>query len=237
MDLLLHLLREDELDAVTIPVARVCDQFLEYVKDLDRIDIDSAGDFLVMASTLLRMKSQALLPEDEQVLDDEELDPRFDLVRQLIQYRRYKQVADLLATRREDAARRFPRGMHPEMAETPRASRPLRAGEADVELLFRAFARLLREIRPHRDYVVTVDDTPLSEHFARVEALLPAGARLEFRHLLPRDATRGFAIGMLLALLELLKQGRIDVQQDGEFGEIVVIGCDPTETATAETSG
>jgi len=160
-------------------------------------------------------------------------------VRQLIQYRRYKQVADLLASRREDAARRFPRGMHPELAETPRASRPLGAGEADVELLFRAFARLLREIRPRRDYVVTVDDTPLSEHVARVEALVPAGARVAFRQLLPRGATRGFAIGLLLALLELLKCRRIDVQQDGEFAEILVIGCEeppPADHARADVT-
>ena len=96
MDLLLHLLREEEVDVERIPVARVCDRFVTYLEDLDRIDIDVAGDFLVMASTLMRMKSRSLLPKEEQLLDDDDLDPRFELVRQLIQYRRFKQVAEEL---------------------------------------------------------------------------------------------------------------------------------------------
>jgi segregation and condensation protein A len=228
MDLLLHLLREDEVEVERIPVARVCDRFVTYLEDLDRIDIDVAGDFLVMASTLMRMKSRALLPKEEQVLDDDDLDPRFELVRQLIQYRRFKQVAEVLDERRESASRCLPRGAHP---ETDDAAPPIELSidGTSVELLFAAFARLLKETRGGRPYVVTVDDTPIEEHIERVEGLVPLGLTLDFRQLLPEGASRAYAIGVFLALLELLKRGRIAVRQDVEFGAIEVVGSDPAE--------
>ncbi len=231
MDLLLHLLREDEVDVERIPVARVCDRFVSYLDDLDRIDIDAAGDFLVMASTLMRMKSRSLLPKEEQILDDDDLDPRFDLVRELIQYRRFKRVAEVLGERRDTAARRLARGAHPEAEDLRSAANAppteLTIDGTSVELLFAAFARLLKETRGGRPYVVTVDDTPIEEHMERVEALVPIGEKLNFNQLLPRGASRSYVIGVFLALLELLKRGRIAVSQEGEFGAIEVVGADP----------
>ncbi len=232
MDLLLHLVREDELDAVELPVAVICDRFLAYLGDLERIDIDDAGDFLVMAATLMRMKARALLPAEEQVLDEEDdLDPRFELVRQLIQYRRFRHVADLLEARRAEAARRFARGMHPELAERPTEAGEVSLDGVGVELLFAAFARLLRETQSARPYVVTVDDTPIEVHIARVEALVPPGVVAPFRALVPLGASRAVIIGVLLALLELLKRQRIDVRQEHEFGAIEVLGREPPEDA------
>jgi segregation and condensation protein A len=228
MDLLLHLIREEELEVEDIPVARVCDRYVQYLEDLDRIDVDAAGDFLVMASTLMRMKSRALLPAEDQVLEDDELDPRFELVRQLIQYRRFKRVAEMLEERREAASRRFPRGMHPERGERPeKEPAEVILDGAGVELLFAAFAKLMRETRVGRQYVVTVDDTPIEVHIERVEALVPPGASLEFRALIPGGSSKAFLIGVFLALLELLKRGRISVQQEGEFGAIEVLGNEP----------
>ena len=124
MDLLLHLLHEEELAVEDIPVARICDRFVACLEGLNRIDIDAAGDFLVMASTLMRMKSRALLPAEDQMLEDDDLDPRFELVRQLIQYRRFKRVAEVLEERRAVAARRLPRGMHPGRDERPDGESP-----------------------------------------------------------------------------------------------------------------
>ncbi len=239
MDLLLHLLKEEELEVTEIPIARVCDRYLEHLEHLDRIDIDAAGDFLVMATTLMRLKSRALLPQEERLLDDEDdLDPRFELVRQLIQYRRFKQVAAILEERRAAAARRLPRGMYPELREKgPRRDVQLELDGQGVELLFAAFARLIRETRGGRPYVVTVDDTPIDVHMARLEHLVPVGARVGFRDLMVPGATRAYVIGVFLALLELLKRGRVAVRQDGEFGAFEVEGreCEAPDSADAPT--
>lgn len=225
LDLLLHLLREDELEVETIPVARVCDRYLAYLEDLDRIDIDAAGEFLVMASTLMRLKSRALLPGDDlELLEDEELDPRFELVRQLIQYRRFKRVADLLADRRERMARTYARGFRPETTDGPEQDEPPPLEGASVELLFATFARLLRETAPSRQYVVTKDDTPLEEHVARVETLVPVGERCRFRDLFPEGSNRAYRIGVFLAVLELMKRGRLWVEQQEGFDELELEG-------------
>jgi len=229
MELLLHLLDEEELSVEGVQVARICDRYLAHLESLDKIDIDAAGEFLLMASTLMRMKSRSLLPPEEQVLEDEELDPRFELVRQLIEYRRFRRAAESLDLRAAEAALRFVRGMRPEVLDLP----PVPLEEAPIEptsadRLFAAFSRLMRETDAG-GYVVARDDTPLEQHVLRLERILAPGMRATFSELFAERKTRAYAIGVFLALLELLKRGRIAVEQSQEFGEIWVEGREPPE--------
>ena len=106
-ELLLHLLDQEELSVEGIQVARICDRYLGFLESLERIDIDAAGEFLLMASTLMRMKSRSLLPAEEQVLEEEDLDPRFELVRQLIEYRKFRRAAESLGMSRAALYRRL----------------------------------------------------------------------------------------------------------------------------------
>jgi len=227
LDLLLHLLDTEELSVEGIQVARICDRYLEYLERLERIDIDSAGEFLLMASTLMRMKSRSLLPAEEQVLEDEDLDPRFELVRQLIEYRKFRRAAESLDVRAAEAALRFARGMRPEVLDLP----PIPLEEAPIEQtsadrLFAAFSRMLRETELG-GYVVARDDTPLEQHVLRLERILAPGMRATFRELFAERKTRAYAIGVFLAMLELLKRGRIAVEQSEDFGEIWIEGREP----------
>lgn len=224
LELLLHLLDADELSIEGIEVARVCDRYLAYLEHLDKIDLDAAGEFLVMASTLMRIKSQSLLPEEDRVLEDDDLDPRFELVRQLIEYRRFKRAATALDQRREEFALRMPRGMHPELREKADAPEPLAtdAGGTTVEQLFAAFARLLRETQG-TTWVIARDDTPMEAHLARLQAAFTPGRRLKFMDLFEGPRTRAFVIGTFLALLELIKRGYAFAVQEQEFGEIEIV--------------
>ncbi len=227
MELLLHLLDQEELSVEGIQVARICDRYLAHLEAMEKIDIDAAGEFLLMASTLMRMKSRSLLPPEEQVLDDEELDPRFELVRQLIEYRRFRRAAESLDLRAAEAALRFVRGMRPEVLDLP----PVPLEEAPIEptgadRLFAAFSRMLRETGVG-GYVVARDDTPLEAHVLRLERILAPGMRATFTELFAERRTRAYAIGVFLALLELLKRGRIAVEQSEDFGEIWVEGREP----------
>ena len=236
LDLLLHLLRQEELDVGEIQVASVCDRYLAHLEQLDRIDIDAAGEFLVMASILMRIKSRSLLPSEETAIGDDDLDPRFELVRQLIEYRRFKRVADYLEERRARAAELFPRGMRPEVQELESAPRELvDVSGSTVDTLFAAFARLLRETRGSRTYVVTKDETPMETHLARLRAQLVPGERVDFRLLFPEEASRAYVIGVFLALLELMKQGEATVEQSEEFGEIIVCGVEGGRRAAGPT--
>jgi len=237
LDLLLHLLREHELAVGEIRVAEVCDRYLEHLEELDTIDLDAAGEFLVMASILMRLKSRSLLPSDELALEEEDLDPRFELVRQLIEYRRFRRAADFLAWRRAEAARRFPRGGWPELRELRDAPRETETVvDTTVDDLFAAFGRLLRETQSGRAYVITKDDTPMEVHLGRLETLLSLDEAVPFRTLFAADASRAYVIGVFLALLELMKRGRAIVLQSGAFGDIVVQGANrPWESEEPET--
>lgn len=233
LELLLHLLDSEELSIEGIQVARVCDRYLEHLERMEKIDLDAAGEFLVMASTLLRIKSRSLLPEEDRVLEDDDLDPRFELVRQLIEYRRFRRAAEQLDQRREEFALRLPRGMHPELREKPEEPEPAPADAAGttVEQLFAAFARLLRETQG-TTWVIARDDTPMEAHLARLQAAFAPGRRLKFTDLFEGPRTRAFVIGTFLALLELIKRGYAFAVQEQEFGEIeIVVHETPLETA------
>jgi segregation and condensation protein A len=228
LELLLHLLDEEELSVEGIQVSRICDRYLEHLERMEKIDIDAAGEFLVMAATLMRMKSRSLLPVEEQVLEEEDLDPRFELVRQLIEYRRFRRAAESLDARAAETALRFARGMRPEILDLPPVpldTAPIEPTSADR--LFAAFARLLRETEAGGGYVLARDDTPLEQHILRLERLIAPGQRATFEELFAERRTRAYAIGVFLAMLELLKRGRISVEQDGEFGEIWIEGREP----------
>lgn len=233
LELLLHLLGQEELSIDGIEVARVCDRFLDHLKHLERIDIDAAGDFLVMASTLMRLKSQSMLPVEDRILDDEDLDPRFELVRQLIEYRRFKRAAEKLDERREAFALRFPRGMHPELLDRPAPvdPPPADAGGTTVEQLFAAFARLLKQTSGP-SWVIPRDDTPMAEHMARLESIFQPGRRLKFTDLVDGPRSKAWVVGVFLALLEMIKRGLVLAVQETEFGEIqIVVHETPVENA------
>lgn len=233
LELLLHLLDEHELSPAGIEVSRVCDRFLAVLTQAAEaraagapggIDIDAAGEFLVMATTLMRIKSQALLPEEERILEDDDLDPRFELVRQLIEYRRFRRAAEKLAEHREAFLQRFDRGMRPELKDRPDLSEaPIDAGGATLEQLFAAFARLLRETQKEGGWVIARDDTPMSVHIARLEEMFTPGRRLTLLDLVGERRTRAWVVGVFLALLETLKRGLISAEQDGEFGDVRIV--------------
>lgn len=219
MDLLLYLVRRDEVDIRDIPIARIAEQFLHYLDVIQAIDVEWAGDFLVMSATLMEIKSRMLLPRPEE-LAAEEADPRRELVKQLLEYKKYKDAAALLeeqAERQQSRMSRLPLEMPP---PPDPAQQPLH----QVELwdLVSAFGRLMRETASLTPRQIVVDETPLHVHMEHVEARLMAVERVAFRDLFAPPLTRGRLIGLFLAILELVRRGRIHAEQAQPLGEIWV---------------
>lgn len=223
MDLLLYLVKKNEVDIYDIPIADILDQFLEYMKLLTHLDVDGVGEFLVMASTLMEIKSRMLLPhaEDADLLEDED-DPRTELVRQLLDYKRFKEISEELDEQRKEQARRFPRGASGEYAADGDEEPRFTLGELTLWDLCAAYSKILQEIEFNQSREVILDDTPVEEHMNRIISHLKSVQRAEFRSLVPMNADRGTLIGIFVALLELVREKEIRVFQQEDFGEIQV---------------
>lgn len=219
LDLLLHLVKRHEVDILDIPIAKLADQFLEYMETVRDLDVELAGDFLVMAATLMELKSRSLLPVEADDDSEDEDDPRRELVRQLLEYRKFKDAAAALEEKAEQASTRFVR-VAPEETAKPGVP-PVRP----VELwdLVAAFARLMRETQSLRPTAVIVDDTPQHVYEASILERVRAERRVAFRALFTPPYYKARLIGLFLAVLELIKLRQVWLEQPEPFGEIWVL--------------
>ena len=242
MDLLLHLIMRAEVDISAISVARIADQYLEHLEQLDRIDVEDAGDFLVLAASLIEIKSRLLSPEKKPGEGDggegnadagepgEPGNRARDLVRQLLAFKAYRDAAAALDDRRAPWLRRYPAGRAGFDKEALRAAVEPAEGEApeieDVELvdLIEAFQRIADTVQFDRlgEHSVEDDETPIELHAAdiadrleREPASRPGGAGVTLRSIF-EGRTRGEMVGLFLALLELVRQRRVSVWSGGE---------------------
>jgi segregation and condensation protein A len=217
LDLLLYLVKRNEMDVRDIPMARIAEQFLEHLQALQSIDVEWAGDFLVMAATLMEIKSKLLLPRAEIEAESNPLeDPRRELVKQLIEYRKTKDAAGHLDRLAEDrqfhVARIAPDDE--EGATSPRFRR--------VELwdLVSAFGRLVRETQSLQPLHLVTDETPQSSYLDLVRERLRGESPIAFRVLFDPPFTRPRLIGIFLAILELIKLGELLLEQAEPESEI-----------------
>ena len=231
LDLLLYLVKHNEVDIIDIPIAQVAEQFLDYIRLMEIIDVERAGDFLVMAATLMEIKSRMLLPRSEELAEEED-DPRQELVRQLIEYKKFKDAAAMLEAQAERQLSRMPREAMEAPAVNP-AEQPLR----QVELwdLVSAFGRLMRETLALQPQQIIADQTPIHVYMANITERLERELRLPFSAIFTPPYSRARLVGLFLALLELIKARSIGAEQPEPFGEIVIVYLAPSdETAPTE---
>jgi segregation and condensation protein A len=230
LDLLLYLVKRQEIDIRDISISRVADQFLEYLQVLLVVDVERAGDFLVMAATLMEIKSRMLLPRLDEISDDEP-DPRQELVRQLVEYKKFKDAALHLEEFADKQASRLPRQATELLSSTSTAEQPLR----QVELwdLVSSFGRLMRETLSLEPQRIIVDQTPLYVYMDAIVAQLSHGAMVPFSSIFTPPYHRGRLVGLFLALLELVRGWKVHVEQPDVFGEIELRLCTPSEAMAA----
>jgi segregation and condensation protein A len=208
--------KREEVDVCDLPLAAVAEQFLEYLKVMKELDVEGAGDFLVVAATLMEIKSRSLVPAEEVIEGEEDgPDPRKELVRQLLEYRKFKDAARLLEEKAEAHSAKLARQP---IEEPTRGETTVRA----VELwdLVSAFARLLRETQAARPQAVVADDTPQSVYEEYIRDRLRRELRVSFVDLFTPPHHRPRLIGLFLAALELIRRFEVWVEQPDAFGEI-----------------
>lgn len=221
LDLLLFLIKREELDIYDIPIARITEQYINYVHVLKELDPEAVGEFLVMAATLMEIKSRVLLPRPPVEDDKEEdlSDPRSMLVRQLLEYKKFKDAARSLEHAAHERSLRHER--QPAMPE--KNADELELESLDIWSLFEAFNRMLQQIgKAGGFHQVGVDDTPITLHATDIaDALQRAGGQQKFEELFG-GRTRPEMIGLFLALLEMIRQRRIRAIQERATSSILV---------------
>lgn len=217
MDLLLYLVRKEEVDIYDIPIARITDQYIHYIEMLKSLDIDLAGDFLVMAATLMQIKSAMLLPraEPDQLEADELADPRTELIRQLLEYKKFKDAANLLSDAAEDARHRFPRPSTIVEQLKPNAEPTVDIEQVSIWNLLEAFDSIMKATSLTADISHITDDTPIDLYQIEVLHRLQSEGAMRFERIFEPIANRAVMIGLFLALLELVREKLAAVEQSG----------------------
>jgi len=218
--LLLYLIEKDEFDIYDIPVALIADQYMEYMQTTGQIDLDHIGDFLIMASYLLNLKSRMLLPEmnREEEPDGELADPREELVQRLMEYKKYKLAAEYLGLRFNDDEGRvyFRNGQdEPEWME--------REITASLNALVRAWYDLWEKNNADQEYSLPQSDVNVGEKMDSILRALPRnGQKVVFQELYAGVSVRREVLAFFLALLELIRLQRVEAEQEKRFGKIVL---------------
>jgi segregation and condensation protein A len=219
LDLLLYLIKQDEIDIYDIPIAQITQQYLAYLEAMKELDLEIAGEFILMASMLIRIKSQMLLPktgDEEEEFDD----PRSELVAALLEYKKFKQAAEELGDKGKSWSLRMSRGSFPEIVD-PEITYTLR--KLDVTGLMIAFGEVLERSKIEHVHNVRTEAIHIEDrikHIARFMKDKPDG--VEFKQLFEDDMRRLVIVVTFMAILEMSRMGYLKIQQSSLFSNIWV---------------
>jgi segregation and condensation protein A len=222
LDLLLYLIKKDEVDIHAISIERITRQYLDYINTFKLLNIDLASEFIVMAANLMYLKSRTLLPRVDQPPEEdaEEDDPRWELIRQLIEYKKFKDAAGFLCLREQEQEGRF--AHQPDVLEAPPELPPPLADVSIFDLI-RAFQNVLKRFEEAHDFGDIIDDRfTVSDKIELLLSRFFPGESRRFEELFQTATTKAEVIVTFLALLELMKLNQFIVRQNELLGDIVI---------------
>lgn len=219
LDLLLHLIKKEEVDIYDIPVARITDEYLQYLNLLETMNLDVAGEYLVMAATLTHIKSRMLLPPSEDEAEEPDEDPRADLVHQLVEYQRYREAAVALGERpvlSRDVFRRDAAVPDNDQGEG------VRLRDVTVADLLEAFREVMERALRESFHEIVHEEISVDECVDLIVRRMELDGPLRFRDLFAGGPSRRRLVATFLALLELVKRQAIQARQEEDGGEILL---------------
>jgi len=245
LDLLLHLVKKQEVDIYQVNLTRIATEFVAYIEQMRELDLEVAGEFLVMAASLLYIKSRELLPVDLQVKPETEEedgdDPRWELIRRLVEYKKFKDAAAALQTCEENAENRYSR--RPGRIEFTEDAAPRRS-EVSMFDLVGAVSQILKRFQSRDDIrEINADPFTVSEKIEALRQLVTEGRVIKFSDLFAAARSRNEVVVTFLAMLELTRMKHLVIFQSDDFGEIevtrapaVTAANDPTTNSSPEAS-
>lgn len=224
LDLLLYLIKKEEVSIYDIPIAHITDQYLEYLRAMQQLDISLAGEFLLMAATLIHIKSQMLLPRDPDVPEEDLEDPRAELVQQLLEHQRYKSAANVFHQMATVESGVFTRAAIETDANNPEVA-------ATVFQLFELFREVLTRRQAISEIEIARDEVTMAEKVAEIRLLLNERGEIGARNLFERAGSKREMVLIFLTILELVKELAVRLVQAEAFGDIRILKREDAATA------
>ena len=222
LDLLLYLVKKDHLNIYDIPIAKVTQQYLEYINLMQLLDLNIVGEFLIMAATLMQIKSKMLLPAEELAAQEQE-DPRAELVKRLLEYEKFKQIAENLKQREMSQQEVFKHPLTEESAQINSTDKQEdKYFEASIFDLINAFSQALKDIPREVFYEVIKDQYTVEQKVHDILHLLLVQTEIKLSELFAKTKSKMEIIVIFLAILELAKMKEIISRQDAEFEDIII---------------
>ena len=230
-EVLLYLIRAQELDIFDIPIQSITEQYLGFLDLMREENLDVAGEFLVMAATLIHIKSKMILPVelDDEEEEIEEEDPRLELVEKLLAYRRYRDLAKAISGLEEGRADQFARNVKPQIEVEDDDE----YFEVSLYDLIKAIRSVLRFVLQGPFHEITADPVSVDEKIDYIARILEERESVSWTDLYRECKTKAEVVCCLLAILELCRMGRIRAHQHRSFGEIRIFACNPQDEAAA----
>ncbi|MCB9591375.1 MAG: segregation/condensation protein A [Sandaracinaceae bacterium] len=219
LDLLLHLIRKHELEILDLPIAFVTERYLSYLSLMENLNLDVASEYLVMAATLAHIKSKMLLPQEPKDQDDEseeeEVDPRAELIRRLLEYQKYKSAAELLGSRALAGRDVFTRG-----SDAPKASGPPPLASMGIFKLLDAFSRVLKRANAELAFEITTEGVSIQDRMGQLVEILRERKQVEFEALFEGQVKVYDLVVTFMAILEMAKRRLVSIYQADPYSPI-----------------
>jgi len=234
LDLLLHLIQKDQIDIYDIPISHITDQFIRHIEIMHLVSLDMAGEFMAMAATLLVIKMRMLMPKHAETVEEEEDDPRADLVRRLLEYKRFKEAARLLRDC-EDQRQQF----HLRAAKYPFLDPTGHEPALKIELydLLAALADIFDRVKTRPVHEVRREPFTVVEKIELVRALLAESGTVRFEECFRDDAIKMEVIVTFIAILEMVKRGEVAIFQTETHGSIWLQACEEEPAPEYDAAG
>ena len=223
LDLLLYLIKKDDIDITDIPISQVTDQYMQYIEMMKMLDLDIVGDFLVMAATLMQIKSRMLLPPDPSEVEEEEIDPRDELARRLLEYKKFKEIAEALKEKEEFRRNLFARTVDEEAAKSLREEAKEVCFEASLFDLINALSEALRKTPEEVIHEIITEEHTVEQKIHDVLHLLLDKPAVRLNALFEKARNKLEIIVTFLAVLELIRLKEVRALQQGPFADIEIM--------------
>ena len=231
LDLLLHLIEKNKVNIYDIPIVSITDQYLNFIKQMENKNLDIMSEFLVMAATLISIKSKMLLPKKEKTEEDSEIDPREELVERLLEYKKYKFICNELKDKQMDAQRViFKESSIPDEVKNYEEKIPVEKLLADIDLskLYKIFKNVMKKQVDKIDTIrsdfgkIEREEFSINDKIKYIKNLSQTSKVLSFKELLEKTSSKQEIIATFLAILELIKMGLIQIKQENNFDDIEI---------------